>query len=104
LEFLQVKEYVEDPLNHVGMVKGRVAHEMLKSFTILAANASHYTMPMLVIHGDADKITSFQAPIPSLLAMDFVLACHLKEFAAVTLASCRPGHPCWAGLDSHMLA
>eukprot|EP00884_Botryococcus_braunii_P017682 jgi/Botrbrau1/4598/Bobra.60_2s0083.1 len=56
-----VKEYVEDPLNHVGMVKSRVAHEMLKGFGILAANASQYNMPMLALHGDADKITSFQA-------------------------------------------
>jgi Serine aminopeptidase, S33 len=57
----QVKNYLEDPLNFIGMVKARVASELLKGFALLANSTSKYTLPILALHGDADKITSFRA-------------------------------------------
>lgn len=67
---MQVKDYCDDPLNFHGMVKARVANEMLKGFAVLAANTSEYKLSMLAIHGDADKITSFQASSSTSLSRD----------------------------------
>lgn len=67
---MQVKDYCDDPLNFHGMVKARVANELLKGFAVLAANTSEYKLSMLAIHGDADKITSFQASLPYLSGRD----------------------------------
>lgn len=57
----KVKEYVEDPLNSVGSLATRTAHESLKAFDQLGQKTGEITLPLYAHHGTADKVTSFAA-------------------------------------------
>ena len=55
---LQVEDYVNDKLNFVGKVRARTAHEILKGFSSLEQRQSQLTLPILAVHGTADRCTS----------------------------------------------
>jgi alpha-beta hydrolase superfamily lysophospholipase len=48
-----------DPLNHL-RISARTAGESLRAFEWTLANAPHWRLPLLVIHGGADRIISIE--------------------------------------------
>ncbi len=57
----QVKHFAEDPLNFVGDLRARTANEILKGFRDVQRKEALLKIPILAIHGTADKITSYTA-------------------------------------------
>ncbi|CAK4072395.1 unnamed protein product [Aphanomyces euteiches] len=53
-----VKDYDSDPLNAHGNLKMRLAAEISKGMKTLEPIQSHISVPILILHGDADKVTS----------------------------------------------
>ena len=51
------RAYREDPLNTVAGLGARLAHEMLLASRRVQQHADAFTMPLLLIHGTADRIT-----------------------------------------------
>lgn len=54
----EVQKYVEDPLNHSGALSVRLVAEMFKAMSTVQDNAPAITLPMLILHGGADTMTS----------------------------------------------
>lgn len=54
----QVREFVADPLCFVGNVRARTANEFLKGFRDVQRREAELVLPILAMHGTADKITS----------------------------------------------
>ncbi|CAL8470596.1 g10138 [Coccomyxa elongata] len=74
-----VKHFAEDPLNFVGDVRARTANEILKGFRDVQRKEALLRVPILAIHGTADKITSYTA-VKRLLAAAASTDKELKEF------------------------
>ncbi len=55
-----VQAYRNDPLAH-GRVSARLAVDMLRNGRWNLEHAAEFTLPLLLMHGDADRITSAQA-------------------------------------------
>ncbi len=55
-----VKAYLGDPLVHHGKLTSRLIAEMSKAMDDTLARAAEVTLPLLTMHGDADKLTSPQ--------------------------------------------
>ncbi len=53
-----VEAYVNDPLVHHGKLTSRLIAEMAKAMDDTLARAAEVTLPLLTMHGDADKLTS----------------------------------------------
>lgn len=53
-----VDAYLADPLNHTGKMSARLAVEMFDAMATTRAKASQITLPMLLLHGDADGLTA----------------------------------------------
>ncbi len=53
-----VKAYLGDPLVHHGKLTSRLIAEMSKAMDDTLARAGEVTVPLLTMHGDADKLTS----------------------------------------------
>ena len=51
------RAYREDPLNTVAGLGARLAHELLLASRRVQQHADAFTMPLLLIHGTADRIT-----------------------------------------------
>jgi alpha-beta hydrolase superfamily lysophospholipase len=51
-----VKDYENDPLNHNGKVRARTGAEMLRSVQRVVAGLPQLTVPVIVMHGSADKL------------------------------------------------
>lgn len=54
----QVRAFVADPLCFVGNVRARTANEFLKGFRDVQRKEAQLALPILAMHGTADKITS----------------------------------------------
>lgn len=54
----EVKKYVEDPLVFHGKASARMVRELFAGMATLQAGAPGITLPMLILHGDADVMTS----------------------------------------------
>jgi alpha-beta hydrolase superfamily lysophospholipase len=54
----EVKKYVEDPLVLHGKASARMVRELFAGMATLQAGAAGITLPMLILHGDADVLTS----------------------------------------------
>lgn len=52
-----VRDYDTDPLNYRGKVRVRTGAEMLAAAGRVAASLDRLTLPLLVMHGSADKVT-----------------------------------------------
>jgi acylglycerol lipase len=52
----EVKKYETDPLNYHGNVRVRIGHLILQNSRIVKARAAELTLPLLIIHGEGDKI------------------------------------------------
>ena len=55
-----VEAYQQDPLVH-DRLSARLGIELLESGEWAMAHASEFPMPLLLMHGTADRITSYQA-------------------------------------------
>ena len=77
---LQVAHFAQDPLNFVGDLRARTANEILKGFKDVQHKEKQLRLPILAIHGTADKITSITA-VKRLLASAASTDTELKEFA-----------------------
>ncbi len=53
-----VEAYVNDPLVHHGKLTSRLIAEMTKAMDDTLARAAEVTLPLLIMHGDADKLTA----------------------------------------------
>ena len=53
-----IRAYVSDPLVHHGKVTARLIAEMMAAMRETLAHASHVTLPILVMHGEDDVLTS----------------------------------------------
>ncbi|MEU2348649.1 lysophospholipase [Modestobacter sp. NPDC049651] len=51
-----VAAYRSDPLNHTGKVRARTGHEMVATGAALPERLARLTMPLLVVHGGADRL------------------------------------------------
>ena len=54
---MQVQHFAQDPLNFVGDVRARTANELLKGFRDIQRKEKLLKLPILAMHGTADKIT-----------------------------------------------
>jgi alpha-beta hydrolase superfamily lysophospholipase len=52
-----VQQYDEDPLVYRGAIRSRLGGELLKTLASIKENASQLTLPLLLMHGDADSMT-----------------------------------------------
>ena len=55
---LEVKKYVEDPLNYHGKIRARTGAESLAAVKRVVAGLGRVTLPVLVQHGTEDKLVS----------------------------------------------
>ena len=53
-----VEAYVNDPLVHHGKLTSRLIAEMAKAMDDTLARAAEVTLPLLIMHGEADKLTA----------------------------------------------
>lgn len=53
-----VADYVGDPLVYKGKISARLGAEMFDAMANAVANASKLTLPLLILHGGADGLTS----------------------------------------------
>lgn len=58
----EVKKYIQDPLNH-GRISFRLFHAIAQRGNWAMQHIQKLSVPMLLMHGMADKITSLQASI-----------------------------------------
>jgi len=66
-----VQKYVDDPLVHSGKISSRLVTELFVMMDEVVAGRAGITLPMLILHGEADAMTApqgsrnFHAPIGS---------------------------------------
>jgi alpha-beta hydrolase superfamily lysophospholipase len=53
-----VKSYIEDPLVFHGKMSARLVRELFNAMDSLKTAAVNIKLPMLILHGDADSLTS----------------------------------------------
>ena len=53
-----VQKYVDDPLVHSGKVSSRLVTELFTMMDQVSAGRASITLPMMVMHGDADAMTA----------------------------------------------
>ena len=51
-----VQAYVSDPLVYTGKTTARLAAEMLKAMQYVSAEATRITLPIMMVHGSADRL------------------------------------------------
>jgi len=64
-----VAAYLADPFVHVGKLSARLAAEMFDAMAVAQADAPKITLPILIQHGEADRLT---APAGSRFLFDHV--------------------------------
>lgn len=52
-----VDAYVKDPLNYTGKVSARLGAELLKEIDLLPSKIHRITLPILIMHGSADRLS-----------------------------------------------
>lgn len=52
-----VADYRADPLNYVGKISARGVNEIFSAMDTIQARASEITLPLLIMHGEADSMT-----------------------------------------------
>jgi alpha-beta hydrolase superfamily lysophospholipase len=52
-----VDAYVNDPLNYTGKISARLGAELLKEIQSLPAQISKISLPILIMHGSADRLS-----------------------------------------------
>lgn len=55
---VEVERYRKDPLNYTGKLSARFVSELFKAMQHVQANAAAITLPLLLLHGGDDKLTS----------------------------------------------
>jgi alpha-beta hydrolase superfamily lysophospholipase len=55
-----VRSYVEDPLVHHGKMSARMLRELFAGMNTIQSGAPGITLPMLILHGEADEMTAAQ--------------------------------------------
>ena len=55
---LEVKKYVEDPLNYHGKIRARTGAEALAAVKRVFAGVGHLTLPVVIQHGTLDRLAS----------------------------------------------
>ncbi len=53
-----VRDYESDPLNYHGKVGARLGYELLMAGQVAEARAAEITLPMLILHGEADVLAA----------------------------------------------
>jgi alpha-beta hydrolase superfamily lysophospholipase len=53
----EVDAYIHDPLNYTGKVSARLGAELLNEIQSLPAQISKITLPILIMHGSADRLS-----------------------------------------------
>jgi alpha-beta hydrolase superfamily lysophospholipase len=53
-----VQDYLEDPLVHNGKASARLVVELFQNMELVARDAGKITLPILVMHGSADSMTT----------------------------------------------
>ncbi|NIB41670.1 alpha/beta hydrolase [Pseudomaricurvus alkylphenolicus] len=53
-----VQAYLDDPLVYKGKMSSRLVHELLSTMTSLMNQAAKIRLPVLVLHGESDTLTS----------------------------------------------
>jgi alpha-beta hydrolase superfamily lysophospholipase len=56
----QVRMYREDPLVHHGRLSARLITELFRYMSIIQSRAAEVTLPLLLLHGEADSMASPQ--------------------------------------------
>lgn len=56
----EVRKYVEDPLVYHGKMSARMMRELLAGMNAIQLGAGGITLPMLIMHGEADTMTAPQ--------------------------------------------
>lgn len=64
----QVNRFADDVLNFVGNVRARTANEIMRGFRDVQRKEAALTLPILAMHGTADKITSYTVRGPAQLS------------------------------------
>lgn len=52
-----VRAYKEDPLVDTNRIRARIGHEILQNVALIQEHTDAFTLPLLLFHGTADKIT-----------------------------------------------
>ncbi len=52
-----VADYIDDPLNYGGKISARGVAELFAAMEVIQDRASEITLPMLIMHGEADTMT-----------------------------------------------
>lgn len=55
-----VADYLADPLVSGTKISARLGHEMMKQMDHVQAHASKLTLPLLMLHGEADRLTAVE--------------------------------------------
>ena len=54
----QVEKYLKDPLNYIGKISARLIVGMFNTMLKVVSRASEITIPLLLLHGAEDPMTS----------------------------------------------
>lgn len=54
----EVEKYKNDPLNYQESIPARTGYELYQMMQFIQGNAEKFTLPFLLIHGDADRLTN----------------------------------------------
>jgi alpha-beta hydrolase superfamily lysophospholipase len=52
-----VEAYVKDPLDYTGKISARLGAELLKEIDLLPSKIPQITLPILIMHGAADRLS-----------------------------------------------
>ncbi len=52
-----VADYIDDPLNYGGKISARGVAELFAAMEVIQARAAEITLPILIMHGEADTMT-----------------------------------------------
>ncbi len=54
----EVQKYLDDPLVYTDSIPARTGHELLQMMQYIQRNASLFNLPLLLVHGAADRLTN----------------------------------------------
>ena len=60
---VEVEKYINDPLNYTGKLPARTIKNLLAAVDRVWLNAANITLPMLMLHGEADAMASAEGSV-----------------------------------------
>jgi hypothetical protein len=91
----QVNRFADDALNFVGNVRARTANEIMRGFRDVQRKEAQLTLPILAMHGTADKITSYtvsegpaQHPNEAFVLAGLLKTCLARAAGSSAVTSC----------------